>query len=489
MPIGGPPGTLYPWYSVQYNGWVDGNNRFRVFLVLFLLTAVVIMPLVYSGYKELSAGRYALTENQYSDATRLFESAARKLFWRNDLWEQAGLAAFNNSDQINSIRLLEIARQRGSLTPQGWISLGSDYWINGDRTKALVIWKSALFAYPSSTLLYDQLIPAYHELGNYADEKDYLIKRLAIQDDALSHYRLGLLLVLSDPSKAKNEFTTSSSLKPEFKSVTGTLISTINTAQAEDDPSRKYVIIGRGLGLVDEWGLASFVFEEAADLDGMNAEAWSWLGEANQHQGTDGAAALDKALAIDPHDAVVLALNGLYWKRQGDYLKSIGEYQNAARLEPDNPAWEISLGESYTLNGDLVSALSAYQKAVTLVPNDPTYLRLLAMFSADNGVQVTDIGLPAAQKAIQIAPDDPKVLDALGWCYLNAGYLYNAEINLVKAVKIEPDLALAHVHLAEMYLRKGDRSSAFIELKNARGLDQEGAAGQLASQLLKINFP
>ena len=134
-----------------------------------------------------------------------------------------------------------------------------------------------------------------------------------------------------------------------------------------------------------------------------------------------------------------------------------------------------SLGEAYSLTGDLVSSLEAYQTATVLAPDNATYWRLLAMFCADNAVQVLDLGLPTARKAAELAPKDPQVLDALGWSYAQAGLLYNAEQTLMKATAIAPDLALAHLHLAETYLRKGDQTSAVDQLNLARQLDGDGA--------------
>jgi tetratricopeptide (TPR) repeat protein len=467
---------------------VNTHNRLLVFLILFILMTAVVGPVVYSGFYDLRAAQSALTEKNFSDAERLFESAARKLFWRNDLWEKAGLAAYNNGDQDNSISLLEFSRKNKLLSPLGWYTLGTDFWVKGDQISAISTWNSALKFYPSFAPIYDQLIPAYHEQRNYAAEQEVLTKRLAIGGNALAHYRLGLILTLSDQKRAEQEFV-AAALDPQYKPVVTTLDFTLNAAGNEPNLARRYVVIGRGLGLVEEWGLASISFEKAVYLDNMNGEAWAWLGEARQHQGQDGSKELDKALLIDPRDAVIRALRGLYWKRRGQYTKALAEYQITAEIEPDNPAWQIFIGESSSLNGDLVAALSAYQKATTLVPGDATYWRLLAMFCSDNGVQVLSIGLPAAQKAAEISPDDPQVLDALGWSYLNAGYLYTAEQDLLRAIKVEPDFALAHIHLAETYLQQGDRASAYSELENARQLDRNGPSGMIAAQLLNQYFP
>jgi tetratricopeptide (TPR) repeat protein len=102
---------------------------------------------------------------------------------------------------------------------------------------------------------------------------------------------------------------------------------------------------------------------------------------------------------------------------------------------------------------------------------------------------ILDIGLPAAKQAAQLAPNDPPTLDVLGWLYSNAGLLYTAQQTLSHAIKLAPDLALAHLHLAENYLRQGDRASAFNELNLTVQLDKDGTSGRMAAQILKQYFP
>jgi len=354
----------------------------------------------------------------------------------------------------------------------------------------LDIWKAGLEQYPSETFFYSLFALVYRNLNNYPGEQNSLEIWLASgKGTALEHYELGQLLMTSDPLRASQELLKASSLDPTFSSVVQTLQTSLNLAALDPNPARRLVIIGRGLGLVEEWRLAAKAFEQAVNLDGMDAEAWAWLGEAHQHQDREAILELDKAIKLDSSDPVVLALRGLYWKRQGKYSNALAEYQKAALIEPKNPAWQISIGEAYALNGDLVAALDAYQKATSLTPNDAVYWRLLAVFCADNDVRVLDIGLPAAQKAEEFAPTDPQVLDALGYSYFKAGFLYNAEQDLLKAVKIAPESAQVHLHLAETYLQKGDRTSSFNELKLASQLDTSGSTGQLAAQLIKQYFP
>jgi tetratricopeptide (TPR) repeat protein len=474
---------------VQYNCRVRVRNYLYVTLILAGLIAAVLGPIIYRALNDLKAGQSAEAQGRFAEAAQLFESAAGRLFWRNDLWEQAGLADYHIGDRQNAIRLLEIARQRSSISAPGWDALGSAYWDNNQHPLALSIWKSGSQIDPSYKSLLDHLALAYHAIADYPSEQDALTKRLALGEDASAHYRLGLILTLSDLRQAQKELSAARSLDSGFDPAVQTLQTALNLASLEINAAPRAIVIGRGLGLVEEWGLADRAFEQAVAADANNAEAWAWSGEARQHIGQDGRMDLDKALALAPGDALIRELRGVYWKRQGNYAQALMEYLRAAQIEPDNPAWQGSLGDAYSQTGDLVSALAAYQNAVSLAPNDATYLRLLAIFCSDNNVHVMDIGLPAAQKAAELAPKDPQALDALGWSDLQAGYLNGAQQSFIKAIEISPDIALTHLHLAETYLKKGELASAFDELNLARQLDRSGPTGQMAGQLLAKYFP
>ncbi len=464
-------------------------SRFRVPFVLLALLIAVFAPAVIDGYANLYRGQVAFDHQDYSSAARYYESAARKLPWRPKLWEQAGLAMFHvNSD--DSIAFFRIARQHGALSARGWDLYGSAYWVMSKDQEALDIWLAGLKEYPSYKEFYYLISLAYRGLDNFRAERQSLEEWLATgKAHALEHYELAQLVMTSEPERALQELHIASSMDPAFEPAVQTLTAALNAAAIEPNLARRLVVIGRGLGLVNEWPLAADAFQQAVHADESNAEAWAWLGEARQHTGRSGSEELDTALALDGRDTVVRGLRGLYWKRQGQYSKALAEYLQAAQIEPDNPMWQSSSGEAYALTGDLVSALGSYQAAATLAPNDSAYWRLLALFCADNRVQVLQIGLPAAQKAAELAPSDPQVLDTLGWSYTQAGYLYRGEQTLLKAVQAAPDAALAHLHLAETYLRKGDRASALTEFRLARQLDANGPVGAFATQLLQQYFP
>jgi tetratricopeptide (TPR) repeat protein len=236
---------------------------------------------------------------------------------------------------------------------------------------------------------------------------------------------------------------------------------------------------------VEEWELAHAAFEQAVEMDEKNAEAWAWLGEAEQQTGAEEALTyLDHALELDPNSPVVRGLRGLYFQRVGNHNEALSEFQSAAKLEPENPAWYVSIGEEYSKLGDLIKALEVYQYATTLAPEDANYWRILAVFSAQNNANVPDVGIPAAQRAVQLSPDDPLALDALGWLLVLNGRYYEAERILKQALEHDSQLASAHFHLALLYMQIGDRASMFDQLVQARDLGSEEAG-----LLLQQEFP
>jgi len=461
----------------------------RVLFILLTLAISVFAPVAITGALDSNRARIAFNDQDYASAAQYYQSAARKLPWRPELWEQAAIA-ISHVDTDAAIALFEYARERGILSANGWAMYGAQYWTTSRDESALKIWSAGLQEYPSHHEFYWLIHLAYRQLQDFPAEKTSLETWLAAsKGSALDHYEMGLLLMASDAARARIELALASSMEPGFDSAVKTLRASLDLAAAATDDSRRLVVIGRGLGLVNEWPLAKQTFEQAINVDADNAQAWAWLGEARQQTGADGRAELDRAFSLDVHDTVVHGLRGLYWKRQGQYGSALTEYHQAAAIEPQNPEWQVALGEAYSLSGDLVSALGSYQEATALDPSNASYWRLLAMFCADNAVRVLDVGLPAAEKAAALAPKDPQVLDALGWSYAQVGLLYNAEQALIKATVLDPDLAIAHLHLAETDLRKGDQVSALAQLNLAMQLDGDGPVGKLALQLRNQYFP
>lgn len=453
----------------------------RFLSVCLLLLAALIAPVILNGYAEL---RQANASSSYNEIAEHYLRAAQRLPWRADLYELSGHAYFHAKEYARANDMYQIALEKDALSSAGWMAWGDVNYLNGNKPRALELWKQALEQVEFSNAIYLRLAQAAREDEDYAAAVQYLQDYLALeQDDALAHYQLGLLLTLSDTDEATAELNHASQLDGRFAPPAETLRAALSRASRAGTPAEKFVILGVGLGAVNEWTLARAAFESAVRADDTNAEAWAWLGEADQQNGRDGSAELDRALELNPNSSVVHGLRGLYFQQVGNYRAALTEYQIAASLEPQAPARFVSLGEAYAWTGDLIRALEAFQYAAALAPGDAAYWRALADFCGRQGIHLEDVGIPAAQRAVTLDGGAAN-LDTLGWLLLLDARYAEAERILSDALKADPQNASVHFHLGLLHLQTGDRAAAFENLIHARDLGSPDAEA-----VLKQNFP
>ncbi|HET9590702.1 MAG TPA: tetratricopeptide repeat protein [Anaerolineales bacterium] len=455
------------------------RDAFRRVFVLSLLILAILMPVLFSGYAELGKAPGA---DSYVELAEHYARAAQRIPWRGDLYELAGHAYYHAKEYALADDVYQKAFERDRLSPEGWVAWGDVNYLRADPERAAGIWKQGLEQPGPSGQLYERLAQVLEENGEYHRAAEFLQKYVSgHQEDAAARFRLGLLLTVSDQDKALPELTSAAQLDPQLDPAVQILRTALNLASLNGSASERFVITGRGLGLVGEWPLARVAFQEAILADGKNAEAWAWLGEANQQLELPegGSAELDRALRLDPDSPTVRGLRGLHFQRSSNFREALKEFQAAARLEPDNPAWQVSVGEAHAKLGDLIRALEAYQAATSLAPGEASYWRLLAIFCAQNQINIEDIGVPAAQKAVVLADEDASSLDILGWLLVLDARHEEAEQVLNRALAIDPQHASAHVHLGMLYLQQENRAFAYAHLIKARDLGNEEAKGLL----------
>lgn len=449
------------------------------------LILLVILSILVVGFSSLNQAEEAQRLGDYRLAADLYMHSAKFLFWRADLPEKAGISYAQGGDYQLAVEQFD---QRETLTEDGWVWFCTSL-IHLEKLSDATSTCTAGTQQYDSAVLHRLLGYVYRTQKDWAAEKTSLENQTRLDpSDAYAAYRLGLLLAFYSPEDALPELTRASTLNPEVDSAVQTLRTALAVSDAQSDSSMQMVILGQAFGLVQDWELASAAFEQAIFRDEKNAEAWAWLGEAKQQLGQDGSVELDQALSLDRRSVNVRALRGLYWSREGNYDRMLAEYQFAAQVEPQNPRWQASIAEAYSRLGNLVSALEAYQRAVELAPDIAEYWRLLAVFCAENSVQVEEVGLPAAQQALSLAPNDPGALDAVGYVYLSTGRYASAEEALKLAVNISPEYFSAHIHLAMTYLAQGNQAAAFNSLTYVRDADSAGVYAETAQQLLDKYF-
>lgn len=129
--------------------------------------------------------------------------------------------------------------------------------------------------------------------------------------------------------------------------------------------------------------------------------------------------------------------------RQKKWEQALVSFKSAEKVLPDDPRISSGLGDAYAGMGDLLRARSSYEQAARLDPQEPLYLEKIAWIRR---------GLGDPQQA--------------SLAYLMAGDLFwerneldEAEKRWRLAVEMNPALAGAHERLAILYRREGDEAA------------------------------
>ncbi|MGH9395554.1 MAG: tetratricopeptide repeat protein [Terriglobia bacterium] len=235
-----------------------------------------------------------------------------------------------------------------------------------------------------------------------------------------------------------------------------------------------------------------------------DALGYEVLGKAYRELGQfqQAAAALSRAVQLDPQNYDARYNLGFSLARLGDTPKAVQELQEAKRLKPDPTQADYELGlllvkaknqqaarqefrayqalqvkkdnkeKAGVLNnqgnadlkaGKYCAAAQAYEQAVTLDPAN-------AQWHYNYSLALSDLGDHAGeerelQKAVDLNSNLPTAHDDLGLCYLNDHKLSEAEKEFKAALEINPQFSEAQNNLGVLYAREGnnDRAVAMFE--------------------------
>jgi tetratricopeptide (TPR) repeat protein len=458
-------------------------------LILCLLATLIGAPPLVAGYFNLSEAQRAQINSDDQQASIYYESAAKFLFWRADLYELAGLSAHN--DPARAIHLLETARQNGTLTPHGQVALGDAYLANGQTDQALGAWEKLLAQNQEILNISPRLAPLYHKRLQFTSEADLLKLWLAADpNNPAASESLGRLLAARAAPEAVALLNSATAASPQAAARLAGLITAL--AAPDTDPAFQLVRCGQALAGLDEWQLAGQSFESAVKANPTYAQAWAWLGLARQHNNSPEAQqAIEYALKLDPQSAALHAMLGTYWQQAGKPQDARRQFAAATQLEPDNPAWWLALAGA-AAQIDLSEALNAYIQAVNLAPQESGYWYALAAFSVEHNSYIEDYGLSAALRAFALEPKNPVYMDMLGRAQMAVDQSAAAEVMFKKALSesaSDGPFYIYHFHLGLLYLQTGRNAQAKSEFEQTLEFDPHGPYGAQAKKLIERYFP
>jgi tetratricopeptide (TPR) repeat protein len=419
--------------------------------------------------------------------------------WWSNLWLHAGRYATQAGESKSAIDFFTRYGAVQDLSYEDQIILGDAYHQLGDFESAEQVWRFALRSRKSSPEIYFRLADIHRAQEDIPTLINVLKSLITIQpNNASIAFELGLFLSTQEPESALLYLEIAAKQDPKFNASARDLQSKINTAQLAEEPAYTLLEVGRSLAAMDEWKLASLAFRQATEIRADYAEAWAFLGEAQQHlssisgaSNTDsiGLTDLETALQLNPRSVTANVLMGIYWQRQNQYDQALHYIRSASNLNRENPMLQAELGRVLARTGDLDGAQERYQRAIELAPQDPTYWRLLAEFSMQYQLEIRQIALPAARQSILLSPNDPQSLDVMAQPLIMLGDDLNAERYLRRALEEDRQYAPAHMHLGIVYMNQGDINRGQLQFALAKDIAPDSWTLEQAQRLIGYYFP
>ncbi len=210
-------------------------------------------------------------------------------------------------------------------------------------------------------------------------------------------------------------------------------------------------------------------------------------------------------------------LGGLYLEKPSHYPLALEIFEKLAQFTPDSPGVAQNLSKAHLLVGHPEKAVAVLEQYILKYPDHLEVERQLARLyihnrnydkaklsfekilknHPDDYVSLNNLAslyielnaqksLAFAKQAYEHAPNNPAVCDTLGWSYYKNNDIRHALTYLLKANKLDPNLADATYHLALVYREQGQKQAAVAFLKQAlASTDPQFSARAQANTLLK----
>lgn len=209
------------------------------------------------------------------------------------------------------------------------------------------------------------------------------------------------------------------------------------------------------------------------------------LGRVQHSRGnlTAAEASYRRALELAPGLLGAYATLGHLYGTTGKNDDALDTLQKALAVNPEDVVVLMLTGIAYEQKGDFSNAKQAYRKVLDVGGGFAPAANNLAWLYSEHGGDPEE-ALQLAQSARQAEPADPHISDTLGWIYYKRGLYRRAVALLEDSAQKLPDSAVIHYHLGMTYYRLADNEAARQALSRALALDGAFRGAEEARRVL-----
>ncbi len=151
-----------------------------------------------------------------------------------------------------------------------------------------------------------------------------------------------------------------------------------------------------------------------------------------------------------------------------DHAGAIQQFRAAAKANPKEPNVHFGLGYLLWTQGQYPDAVQEFEAELANVPDHAQALVYLADSNLKSGH--SDVALPSLRKALRLRPDLEMAHLDLGIVYADSGHQPDAIRELRLAAKLNPQDVAPHWRLAQLYRTMGKKEEASTEFEKTRTL-------------------
>ncbi len=419
------------------------------------------------GQVEQAASEYALAlEAQPGDATAL-----RRLV-------DTALAA--HRPELAEMYLRQLAARTG-WTPMFRQQMADALIAKGERRQASLHLQASLSGSRQDTPILRKLIDYALAERDWESASMTLARLIAVDpDNEHALYQLGLLLAPTDMLQALT-YLERAAVDPQYREATTAVRSVLN-GYTQAGPDELAFQVGLALMGIRAWPYAEHALVVALDRGATSPAVLAFLGVAQDQQGYDGWAVIERASTAAPDDPVVNFAVALHWRLTGDPQRALTALTRAQALDPGNAGIAAEIGLAFQMLGRLNDAAAWLNQAITLAPGNAGFRTLLATFYADTDYNLVGEGLDVIRRLAMLSPNDADIRACLGWALFSTGQFDAARVELDKALVIDPTNLRARYYFGAFLEFRGDREGAidaYLYVYRANSMFRDRAAGAL----------
>ena len=177
------------------------------------------------------------------------------------------------------------------------------------------------------------------------------------------------------------------------------------------------------------------------------------------------------AIEREPQSSAAYHDRATAWRRRGEYKIAIGDYSEAIRLDPLDPAPSYSgRGLAWHSEGDIDNAIADYDEAIRVDPQSPdVYLNRGVAWGIKGEVEkeIADFS-----EAIRLNPKYSLAFNNRGLVWERKGDIDKAIADYSEAIRLDPHSVDAYKNRAEVWDAKGESDKAISDLTEVIRLDR-----------------